>query len=107
MRLSGNHLYPKALDEFLKLPPDVPFAHQQPEDGLLSSVSMPELSQLRDAARFLALKIIVEAENQPRVREYSRNLTGIRDRLLKSNYLTAIWWRLPWKAPGWMRWKWS
>ena len=84
-----NPLFVKALDEFLKLSPDVPLAHQKPENGLLSSVSMPELSPLRDSAYFLALKIIVEADNKPKVRDYSRNLTGIRDRLLKNNYLIA------------------
>jgi len=82
-----NPLFVKALDEFLKLPLDVPLAHQKPENGLLSSVSMPELSPLRDSARFLALEIIAEAENKPRVREHCRNLTGIRDRMLKNNSL--------------------
>ena len=48
---------------------------------------MPEMNALRQAAYFLALKIIVEAENKTKVREYSRNLTDIRDRLLKNNYL--------------------
>ena len=82
-----NPLFVKALDEFLKLPPDVPFAHQKPENGLLSSISMPEMNALRQAAYFLALKIIVEAKNKTKVREYSRNLTGIRDRMLKNNSL--------------------
>ena len=82
-----NSLFVKALDEFLKLPPDVPFAHQQPEDGLLAGVLLSEVNALRQAAYFLALKIIVEAKNKTKVREYSRNLTGIRDRLLKNNYL--------------------
>ena len=82
-----NPLFVKALDEFLKLPPGIPFAHQKPENGLLSSISMPEMNALRQAAYFLALKIIVEAENKTKVREYSRNLTDIRDRLLKNNYL--------------------
>ena len=84
-----NPLFVKALDDFLKLPPDVPFAHQQPEDGLLVSILLPEVNTLRGSARFLALKIIVEADNKPRVREYCRNLTGIRDRLLKNNYLIS------------------
>ena len=82
-----NPLFVKALEEFLKLPPDVPFAHQQPEDGLLAGVLLSEVNALRQAACFLALKIIVEAENKTKVREYSRNLTEIRDRLLKNNYL--------------------
>ena len=84
-----NPLFIKALDEFLKLPPDVPFAHQQPEDGLLAGVLLSEVNAIRQAAYFLAFKIIVEAENKPRVREYCRNLIGIRDRLLKNNFLIS------------------
>ena len=84
-----NPLFVKALDEFLKLPPDVPFAHQKPENGLLSSISMPEMNALRQAAYFLALEIIVEAENTPRVWEHCRNLTGIRDRLLKNHFFIS------------------
>ncbi len=87
--LRENPLFVKALDEFLKLPPGIPFAHQQPEDGLLVSVLLSEVNALRQAACFLALKIIVEADNKPRVREYCRNLTGIRDRLLQNNYLIS------------------
>ncbi|MBO4632530.1 MAG: hypothetical protein J5858_11465 [Lentisphaeria bacterium] len=82
-----NPLFVKALDECLKLPPDVPFAHQQPEDGLLAGVLLSEVDAIRQAAYFLALKIIVEAKNKTKVREYSRNLTGIRDRMLKNNSL--------------------
>ena len=84
-----NPLFVKALDEFLKLPPDVPLAHQKPENGLLAGVLLPELNALRDSARFLALEIIVEAENKPRVREHCRNLTGIRDRLLKNHFFIS------------------
>ena len=84
-----NPLFVKALDEFLNLPSGIPFAHQKPENDLLASVLLPEMNVLRNSAYFLALKIVVEADNKPRVQEYCRNLSGIRDRLLKNNFLIS------------------
>jgi hypothetical protein len=49
-------VFVKALEEFLQLPISS-VSHPVPEDGMLISILMPELSTWREAARYIAMNI--------------------------------------------------
>ena len=94
--LEYNKKYPvfvKAIHDFLQLPVSHA-SYQVPEDEMLYSVMMPELSTFRESARYLAMKIAADPENKQLVYEHNQNLLKLRNWPLGNDnlisYLVAI-----------------
>ena len=78
--------YTRALEEFLRLPVGK-FAQKIPENGLMSSVLMPELSACRRAASFLCLKMNAFPRDKKNVAGCSDGLIKLRDWLTEEPFL--------------------
>lgn len=77
----------RSLDAFLALPARG-IGHRSP-DGMLSTVLLPKLSPLRDAARYLAVELAASADDRAKVLECNDKLERLRDRLLADSFMIS------------------
>ena len=83
-------MHPKfleSLDAYLRLPVRR-IGHPCPGEMLLS-ILLPELSPLRNAAKYLCLELAASAENRAKVLEYNDKLERLRNRLLVNPFLIS------------------
>ena len=86
--LEYNKKYPvfvKAIHDFLQLPVSH-VAHKMPEDGILYGVLLPELSVFRESARYLAMQIAANPNDEQLVKKCNNDLIKLRN-WLSSGYV--------------------
>ena len=79
--LEYNKKYPvfvKAIHDFLQLPVSH-VAHKMPENGMLYSVQLPELNAFRETARYLAMQIAVNPNDEQLVKKCNNDLIKLRN----------------------------
>ena len=79
--LEYNKKYPvfvKAIHDFLQLPVSH-VAHKMPEDGMLYSVHLPELNAFRETARYLAMQIAANPNDEQLVKKCNNDLIKLRN----------------------------
>lgn len=88
-----NPVFIQALDKFLQLP-ICAVSHKKPEDGLMTSIMMPEMNLFREVSVYLVLKIAADPEDKENVRICNQHLIELRERMLKGpfyiSYLVAL-----------------
>ena len=84
-----NKKYPvfvKAIHDFLQLPVSH-VAHKVPEDGILYGVLLPELNAFRETARYLAMQIAANPNDEQLVKKCNNDLIKLRNWLPEGEYL--------------------
>ena len=79
--LEYNKKYPvfvKAIHDFLQLPVSH-VAHKMPENGMLYSVRLPELNAFRETARYLAMQIAANPNDEQLVKKCNNDLIKLRN----------------------------
>ncbi len=87
--LEYNKKYPafvKALNDFLQLPVSH-VAHKMPEDGMLYGVLLPELNAFRETARYLAMQIAANPNDEQLVKKCNNDLIKLRNWLFSEYFL--------------------
>ena len=82
-------VFVKALEEFLQLPVSS-VSHSVPEDGILFSILMPELSTWREAARYLAMNIAANPTDKQQVDQFNQKLITLRNWAQKDTMLVPF-----------------
>lgn len=81
-------LFLKAIDDFLKLPAEK-ISHRKPEDGLATSIEIPELQPLCNAVRVLALRIAADPGNKRNTAECNRMMLKVRNIVSQNHFLIS------------------
>ena len=84
-----NKKYPvfvKAIHDFLQLPVSH-VAHKVPEDGILYGVLLPELNAFRESARYLAMQIAANPNDEQLVKKCNNDLIKLRNWLSSEYFL--------------------
>ena len=84
-----NKKYPvfvKAIHDFLQLPVSH-VAHKVPEDGMLYDVRLPELNAFRETARYLAMQIAANPNDEQLVKKCNNDLIKLRNWLFSEYVL--------------------
>ena len=79
----------KALEGFLQLPVSA-VSHTVPENDMLYSVLMPELSTWRESARYLAMNIAANPTDKQQVTQSNKNLITLRNWAQKDTMLVPF-----------------